>query len=196
MSTPTNTKEFSLEMAQQGHPLVTRDGREAKFIAYVADVIDSHKLLVQVNDEVVRYNPQGTNPHGITHWDLFLAPLGHVEGKPVFAGDNLINKCGSNVEACIADTQHWFDFCKWPSKLPVVETRMTANEILLNTGDNWWFKIANKAIERSIADGDVIPTSLFVEMACDAYNKRTESFSKSFDEIAKEVLNDYLEGLK
>ena len=38
MNIPPNTKPFSLEFAQQGHPLITRDGRNAKFIAYVSEV--------------------------------------------------------------------------------------------------------------------------------------------------------------
>lgn len=205
MNVPTNTKEFSLEMAQQGHKLSTRDGRSAKFIAYVPDVIDSHKLVVQIGDEVNRYPVDGKI--GMNHWDLFLAPLGYVEGKPVFAGDTL--SYGSDtIKAAIDDNQQFLNGCKWPSKAPVVLSSMSYNDLAKhyfmfeneNCNAKEWDSgsarnLTNKAIERSIADGDVIPTSLFVKLAKEAYNLRHKN-DMSFSHNIGEVLREYLEGLK
>ena len=39
-------KPFNLEAAKAGAPLVTRDGRPAKFIAHVAEAHPSQRLLV------------------------------------------------------------------------------------------------------------------------------------------------------
>lgn len=204
MNVPINTREFSLEMAKQSHPLVTRDGRKAKFIAYVPDVIDSHKLVVQIGDGVVRYHVDGCI--GMNHWDLFLAPLGHVEGMPVFAGDKLIGPCGDITAEPYMTEEGAFGLAKWPSKAPVVETSLSEIELhnieyetmyaYNKTIEDARRNLANKAIERSIKDGDVIPTSLFRKMAGEAYGDVGAFGTGNFDKCAKRVLRDYLEGLK
>ena len=48
-------KPFDLEAAKAGAPIVTRDGRPAKFIAHVAEAHPSQRLLVLIDgDEYAR----------------------------------------------------------------------------------------------------------------------------------------------
>ena len=45
-------KPFDLEAAKAGAPIVTRDGRPAKFIAHVAEAHPSQRLLVLIDGTV------------------------------------------------------------------------------------------------------------------------------------------------
>lgn len=189
---PTNMRAFDLELAKQGHPICTRDDtREVKFLMHVPEVISTHQIIVKVNDEVVRYNTEGKIPGAQPHWHLFLAPLGYCEGKPVFAGDELTNVHGNSLwKVGIGSDPEDIKHMKWPSQKPVVETRMTEREILEKyTGcGHWPTRVANGAIARSIADGDVIPTEVAEKLmreVCDYPNS-----------IVPSVLNKYKESLK
>lgn len=194
-------KPFDLSLAQQGHPLITRAGQSAKFIAYVPEANENQQLIIFVDNTI--YTRAATGRHHYRNdcaSDLFLAPIGYCEGLPVFAGDKLIGPCGDITVGPYMTEHGAFELAKWPSKAPVVETRMSDRELLdidlIGTSHARNRKdIANKAIERSIADGDVIPTSLFVEMACKVFNKNYGS-NASFNENAHIILKDYLEGLK
>lgn len=44
-------KPFDLEAAKRGEPICTRDGREARFIAHVPDVVDQYKVVVMYHDD-------------------------------------------------------------------------------------------------------------------------------------------------
>ena len=200
MSIPENTKPFDLSMAQAKHPIITRDGRKAKFIAYVPENDEYYQTIVCVDGKPEPTNNAGSYGPGASEYDLFLSPLGYCEGLPVWPGDKLNDEDGNtfviNVKHCN------FKELKWPIKAPVVETRMTETEaykcfvdISLSSGAKGILAVANKAIERSIADGDCIPSDCFVQMASDAFNKHYNS-AVSFQCVAESVLNDYLEGLK
>ena len=106
------TKPFNLELAIAGHPLTTRDGREAKFIAYVPEAGYSDKLVVLISSIICTCRDDGEFPN--SSFDLFLAPLGHCEGKPVFAGDELIN--GRGEEISIEIGMAGLSLCTWPKQ--------------------------------------------------------------------------------
>lgn len=205
MNVPENMRAFDCLMAQQGHPLCTRDGRNAKFIAYVPDAITPHQLVIQVDDEVYTYSMDGTSYGAMDKWDLFLSPLGMCQGKPVFAGDVLTLKDNPlKTDFIVPVKADCFDQFQWPSKALVVETRMSDKELeqaywdgqqKLSYVSEGAKSVANKAIERAIADGDVIPTSVVAKLAGDAYNKRMDG-GFSYVEYFNDVLNEYLEGLK
>ena len=70
-------KPFDLEAAKRGEPIVTRDGREAKFIAYVPEMIDESRLLYVVMGRLCRGSKYGkylTNSDFDSAFDLFMAP--------------------------------------------------------------------------------------------------------------------------
>lgn len=206
MNVPNGMRPFSLEMAQKGHPICTRTGTPAKFIAYVPDNQQYYKVVVSINGEIYSCGADGvfTDLYE-TETDLFLAPLGYCEGKPVFAGDKLIGTGYGTPYELIADTSHnEFSLYKWPSKEPIVETRMTENEL----EKAYWnlqqkhhrvsdgaLMVANKAIERAILDGDVIPTSVVKELMQKAA-KHCWKLPKNQEKHSNKVLSEYLEGLK
>jgi hypothetical protein len=207
MNIPTNTKQFDLSLAVAGHPLTTRGCGEAKFIAHVPEAKEGSNLVVLINGNVNALPSDGKPPN--ISFELFLAPLGHVEGKPVFAGDilySLENEGEFTVTANHNPRDNVsFNSCKWPSKAPVVETRMNEGTLcstFFNGGPVHpimevaaWKRIANKAIERAIADGDVIPTSLFVKLAREAFNNCYQNQNISFENHAQDVVKNYLEKL-
>lgn len=217
---PENMRAFDINLAQQSHPLCTRGGRPAKFIAYVPDVIEHHQVVLQIQDEIYQYPTTGKSTVAMYNWDIFLSPLGTCEGKPVFAGDVLITTVGGYIQDVgkefTVETHHnEFSMLKWPSKLPVVETQMDYDDLCEYYKDiaekeyvaissepehfTWSSKacknLANKAIERAIADGDVILTGIVAKLAGDAYNKRMAG-GFSYVEYFNDVLKEYLEGLK
>lgn len=202
MNVPNNTKAFSLEMAQQGHPLVTLGGVPVKFVAYVPDAKEGFNLVVMIDGIVHAFPKDGKPTHPAFH--LLLAPLGFCEGLPVFAGDVLTGGDSNPVykgKDFVVEPHHdTFIMFKWPSKAPVVETRMTDKELTqasgyclasIKAGKN----LANKAISRAIADGDVIPTKDVYKLIDEVKYKADNSFGSYYDAI-ETVMHDYLEGLK
>lgn len=201
MNISENMKAFDLQQAIAGHPLTTREGVTAKFIAYVPENQDDYRFIVNVDKQVSSYCEDGYfyASKSVCSDDLFLAPLGYCEGKPVFAGDRLVHNFDKSV-VTVDIQDDCFDNCKWPSKAAIVQTRMTALEIndIYDSRDTHIQAIkliANKAIERAITDGDVISTSVVKELQTKAYNQCV-NLNASFKENFDAVLNKYLEGLK
>lgn len=69
------TKPFDLEAAMNGAKLVTRDGREAKFIAYVPETDPEVRVLVLVGNVVIGFYENGNRYRNSSESgvDLFLA---------------------------------------------------------------------------------------------------------------------------
>lgn len=70
-------KPFDLEAAKAGAPIVTRDGRSAKFIAHVAEARPSERVLVLINGGVLTRFENGKYASSQAHVsdnDLFMAP--------------------------------------------------------------------------------------------------------------------------
>lgn len=201
---PKNAREFNLEMAQQDHPLVTRDGRPAKFIAYVPEADQGFKLVVMIGNTVHTTREDGKFNNW--NWDLFLAPLGMCEGKPVFANDILTGKdnpCYDGKEFVVKIGHNWFEKFKWPSKAPKVETRISANELrnvynsdLGGPVDKALTAVANKAIERAILDGDVIPTSVVKELMKEMTRYDWDRFAGIVDDEIEISIQQYKDELK
>lgn len=69
-------KPFDLEAAKRGEPIVTRDGREAKFIAHVPEARPSYRTVVLIGGETFSLWDSGyywestrNSPN-----DIFMAP--------------------------------------------------------------------------------------------------------------------------
>ncbi len=73
-------KPFNLDDAKAGKPLITRDGRSARFIAHVPEANPDVSLIVQI---VKRSCPLILTERGTTNWeedapsdyDIFMAPV-------------------------------------------------------------------------------------------------------------------------
>ena len=71
-------KPFDLEAAKAGAPIVTRDGRPAKFIAHVAEAQPSQRLVVLIDGGVYTKFESGgysKSPAHVSPNDLFMAPV-------------------------------------------------------------------------------------------------------------------------
>ena len=71
-------KPFNLEAAKAGAPMVTRNGRPAKFIAHVAEAHPSQRLLVLIDGGVYTKFESGkyaASPAHVSDNDLFMAPV-------------------------------------------------------------------------------------------------------------------------
>jgi hypothetical protein len=203
---PENMRAFSLDAAKSGHPLTTRAGREVKFIAHVPDSKDDDAKVVAM--------PNGERPYfyyengkmwnsGRGDENLFLAPLGYVEGKSVFVGDKLLNSFGNEFEVSLhvhLNAVYEWGVCSWPSQKPVVETQLTDGDIncawkTTAYGTGGLREFANIAIARSIADGDVIPTEVVAELILKGIQEFTFGVYTE-KSIAKDVVKTYKESLK
>ena len=68
-------KPFDLEAAKAGAPIVTRDGRPAKFIAHVAEANPSQRLLVLIDGAAYTKFESGKYAAHVSDNDLFMAPV-------------------------------------------------------------------------------------------------------------------------
>ena len=71
-------KPFDLEAAKAGAPIVTRDGRPAKFIAHAAEAHPNQRLLVLIDGTVCTRFESGKHPYPLAHVsdnDLFMVPV-------------------------------------------------------------------------------------------------------------------------
>lgn len=68
-------KPFDLEAAKRGEPIVTRDGRPAKFIAHVPELSGPYKILTLIGEGLQTHTEDGLDvPKSTCPSDLFMAP--------------------------------------------------------------------------------------------------------------------------
>lgn len=68
-------KPFDLEAAKRGEPIITRDGRAAKFIAHVPEAAEGSRVLVLINSGIPHHHENGSYFQEFGHpMDLFMAP--------------------------------------------------------------------------------------------------------------------------
>lgn len=75
-------KPFDLEAAMRGEPIVTRDGLDAKFVAYVPEADVSQRLVVLIEADIVAFYKTGTFLDiSELSVDLFMAePMRSING--------------------------------------------------------------------------------------------------------------------
>ena len=67
-------KPFDLEAAKRGEPIVTRDGREAKFIAHVPE-LGNLPLVVMIENTLTQLQEDGSWVGDCkSSYDIFMAP--------------------------------------------------------------------------------------------------------------------------
>lgn len=70
-------KPFSLEAAKAGDPIITRDGRKARFIAHVPEFDKGYRIVVAIegNCSVSEFYESGRGSESRENaYDLFMAP--------------------------------------------------------------------------------------------------------------------------
>ena len=68
-------KSFDLEAAKSGAPIVTRDGRETKFVVHVPEADTLQKVICLYEGNLRTYSESGQYyEHSESDWDLFMKP--------------------------------------------------------------------------------------------------------------------------
>lgn len=87
-------RPFNLEAAIGGLPICTRDGRPARFIAYVPELDAGCRVLAVIQGcSSIHYCYKSGNLASQDYSghpdDLVMAPLCWIEGRPVYPGDDI-----------------------------------------------------------------------------------------------------------
>lgn len=67
-------KPFNLERAIAGDPVMTRDGREVRFIAYAPQLRSHSRVLVSIGDLLLPVSELGLWGEVRNKYDLFMDP--------------------------------------------------------------------------------------------------------------------------
>jgi hypothetical protein len=103
--------------------------------------------------------PASWNLKGEGSHPLCMLPIATCQDKPVYVGDTLYDANGERFEVEVGHTASMLKECSWDAPVKKVETRMTDIELgqAYNNNGSTLKAVANAAIARAIADGDVVP---------------------------------------
>lgn len=194
-------KPFNLEHAKAGAPVGCETERnKIEIFKYTERSIFGSIRYGDEEEVVTSWDINGKNDPCLKS-DLVMLPLGYCEGKPVFVGDELIDKEDGHK---VAATPLWKNMdgtlWKWPKPEPKYpETRMSLDEIAIKWQEPYGYvglkKFGNEVIARAIQDGDVFTkaqvTAVIEEMRkiCDRqinpYNIREIVDGTDWDSILK-----------
>lgn len=97
--------------------------------------------------------------------DLVMLPLCYVQGRAAYPGDTLHDANGEAFQMDEAAASQVEAAKEWTWEKPVqaIETKMTSDELLavVSSGQTLRVEVANAAIARAIADGQVVPAESF-----------------------------------
>lgn len=135
MSKPEFSKTFNLEHAKAGAPYCCRDGEEAivlkwdgrRFNEPLVGCIGADDIPASWGNDG-RYVP---DEHGPRQRDLVMLPLGFIDGKPVFVGDEVVDKFNGDLVPVLANwgginTALW----SWPAPAPVYPKTLISHVVL------------------------------------------------------------------
>lgn len=167
MKKPEYTKPFDLEHARAGAPYGCRDGGEVEILKWDRKHTFCIVGLDAQDASVRRWRADGSYNEGFNVFDLVMLPLGFIDGKPVWVGDEL----QWNVETIKAMPSHKpadLINCTWPAPAPVYpETLMTGQDLARVDGSRMFDTvqpsyerearlIANAALRHAIDAGQVV----------------------------------------
>ena len=185
MTQPKDTRPFNLKLAQQGAKIgiegstnIVRLVCSDKGGAHPVVVLSKSEYHKTVAEKIFCFTEQGLRNDRAK---LVMLPHGTVQGKAVFVGDKILGAGGGEVVVTSQMKQSDFDKCRWYKEVQYPETRMNWNDFnreYKNVFDvnkhkagiaaSWCSdackNLANKAIERAIKDGDVIPVDEVLKM--------------------------------
>lgn len=169
---PEFTKEFNADHAKAGAPYCCRNGVEATIVKF--DCRHPNFVLVGVrgqSDECTSWTNKGgfygnNDPCG---HDLAMLPLGMIDGKPVFVGDELLDDQGHAffVKPTPAEWLHTTG-CAWPAPAKVYPATQIGDNDLCSAYYGGgpvvgataemaaFYRIANAALRHAIEAGQVI----------------------------------------
>lgn len=166
MPTMQHTRPFNLEHARAGAPIACANGDEVDILKWDR----KHTLCIlglARQDAAVRvWRADGSYIDANSKaFPLVMTPLGFIEDKPVFVGDELVTPTGMQwIPTPTCRVERSLGDCRWPAPAPVYpETRMPASEIhavYLNNKKPTYYAgltaVANAALRHAIDAGQVV----------------------------------------
>lgn len=166
MTKTTTTRTFNKAHQQAGAPYQCHNGFEAKILEWVGESAIGYFNTASGEAFGAQWSSEGVENNSYMHngaHNLVMTPLGHIEGRPVFVGDKYLGFHDVECEAQAITAGGDWSGCRWPDSAPVIQTKMTAadfcklgNGIGENTNMHQCQIIANAAIARAVADGQVV----------------------------------------
>lgn len=174
MSKPEHTRPFSIAHAKATAPYCCRDGHEAT-VSKFNGRDPSYPLVGYLgeHDMPTKWTAEGfyVLGDGASNLDLVMTPLGYVEGKPFFVGDEIV---GTSGQKFIAEPRDWrgdIDTWRWPKparQFPI--TQMSDGDIcsaFLGGGPVvgayeellGYRRIANVVLRHAVESGQVVVTA-------------------------------------
>lgn len=99
-----NLKQFDLEKALSGEPVVTRNGLTVSEIIVLKSIPNEYKVVGVINGTAYFFSPSGEFiKDGIGGPHLFMAPVKHQEWVNIYKSDN---KCGYELGPTIYRTEN------------------------------------------------------------------------------------------
>lgn len=176
-TTAEHTKPFNREHAEAGAPYCCANRFEAKILEWVGTSAIGYFRNASGSVFPAMWDESGTEDMAVTHasiHNLVMTPLGFIDGKPVFVGDEY---CMDGEQLFASPITRDWSGCSWPAAAPVIETKMTGEEcyhlvkeaqppgtMISVTGSTLhgvavaFRSLANATIARAIADGQVVPS--------------------------------------
>lgn len=181
MEAPKHTKPFNLEHARAGAPFSCEHGHPIQILAWDRKH-PTHPIVGMETDgeqELVAFRVDGTADHGVGFITsrLVMLPLGYIDGKPVFVGDEIEMKClagaGSewkHVKAQPGWAGTWNDdgtLARWPAPakqypvtqmdyLDLMSAAMKTNSSPMSITGSQVISMANAALRHAIDAGQVV----------------------------------------
>lgn len=178
MTTKTEiTRTFSKAHQQAGAPYRCRNGFTAKILEWTADAATGETAIgyfKSPSNEVfsAQWDAEGTEANSYLHagtHNLVMAPLGFIDGRPVFVDDNLVRIDGHKWKAqasWLKDRTKDINDFRWPDSAPAIKSRMPSADLIdlmqretsfPITDDNVAAcrRVMSAGIARAIVDGQV-----------------------------------------
>lgn len=209
MSKPEFTRPFNVEHAEDGAPIGMKCDQPAKFLAFVEDANPACCVIIleptRNNIISTRHKSGQTNEnHGRQEnpYDLVMLPLGMIDGKPVFVGDELTDPTGAAFSPGPRDSGHLAG-CRWPAParaypettLSPDHLRAAYNQDMGGPANAALLRTANAALRHAIDTGQVFSkehVNSVVESTAEAVKAELSGRKARDLAIAKAVLKTCL----
>lgn len=176
MSKPEFSKPFNILDAKAGAPYCCRDGRTAQVLKWDRNVSDYPMMgVVGKSDDPRTWTATGSATYGAHgeeyDCDLVMLPLGFIDNKPVFVGDEYLGIADTPAKAEPKHAGMPFSGCKWPVPAPQYPKTLISHVVLFGeyetslrnrgyaevSADSYGLAaIANFALRHAIDAGQVV----------------------------------------
>lgn len=214
MNAPKDTRPFDLAAAKAGAPYACRNGMEATVFIWDRRGVEVHSIagVLGASDEPTSWTKSGNYSDGNeSGWDLVMLPLGEIDGKPVFTGDEFEVNCLAHPDEwkrCKAeptwagtwnDDGKWF---RWPAPAKVYpETQMTGKELwnvyFKNDGNSEgsYVAVANAALRHAIDSGQLPTKEAYDQLRADLLEaeQRNAARDMAIAEAVRDEIQKWME---